>query len=135
LDGLWRHTCFEAFIAAAGRPGYAELNFSPSGAWAAYHFAGYRTGMQPVELPLAPTATWSRRPGQLQLQVVLQPAVLDPLAGAGPWRVAMPAVIEEQSGTISYWAWRHPAAQPDFHHSGGFVLEVPGHQAGHARER
>jgi hypothetical protein len=40
-DGLWRQTCFEAFIGAASAR-YCEYNFSPSGAWAAYHFSGYR---------------------------------------------------------------------------------------------
>ncbi|MDB6009361.1 MAG: hypothetical protein JWL65_1611, partial [Gammaproteobacteria bacterium] len=33
-DGLWKHTCFEAFIAIPGMPGYYELNFSPSQEWA-----------------------------------------------------------------------------------------------------
>ena len=47
-DGLWRHTCFEAFVAAAGPREYWEFNFSPSGAWAAYHFTGYRAGMAPL---------------------------------------------------------------------------------------
>src|SRR4051812_17339013 len=37
-DGLWRHTCFEAFIGTRDVPDYWEYNFSPSGAWAAYHF-------------------------------------------------------------------------------------------------
>ena len=48
-DGLWRHTCFEAFIAPAGSSEYWEYNFSPSGAWAAYHFTAYRTGMTPLD--------------------------------------------------------------------------------------
>ena len=43
-DDLWRHTCFEAFIAEPRSAAYCELNFSPSGEWAAYRFAGYRTG-------------------------------------------------------------------------------------------
>jgi hypothetical protein len=38
-DGLWRHTCFEAFIRAAPDTEYYELNFSPSGQWAAYQFS------------------------------------------------------------------------------------------------
>ncbi len=45
-DGLWRHTCFEAFIRASSDIGYYELNFSPSGQWAAYQFSGYRNGMR-----------------------------------------------------------------------------------------
>ena len=47
-DGLWRHTCFEAFICRRATGEYWEYNFSPSGAWAAYQFSGYRAGMQPL---------------------------------------------------------------------------------------
>src|SRR5579862_1162108 len=32
-DGLWRHTCFEAFVAANDAAGYYEFNFSPSLDW------------------------------------------------------------------------------------------------------
>jgi hypothetical protein len=35
---LWQHTCFEAFISVKGKPDYYELNFAPSGEWAAYSF-------------------------------------------------------------------------------------------------
>ena len=34
-DRLWQHTCFEAFIARRDARAYCELNFSPSGEWAA----------------------------------------------------------------------------------------------------
>ncbi len=44
-DELWRHTCFEAFLKTPGESGYRELNFSPSGEWAAYRFDAYRAGM------------------------------------------------------------------------------------------
>src|SRR5689334_2855638 len=47
-DGLWRHSCFEAFIGHEGASEYWEYNFSPSGAWAAYHFSAYREGMAPL---------------------------------------------------------------------------------------
>ena len=40
-DELWKHTCFEAFIASQGDE-YRELNFSPSTACAAYSFESYR---------------------------------------------------------------------------------------------
>jgi hypothetical protein len=36
VEGLWKHTCFEAFVAAGEGEGYVELNLSPSGAWAAW---------------------------------------------------------------------------------------------------
>src|SRR5260370_31796663 len=41
---LWRHTCFEAFVAIEGQPAYHEFNFAPSGEWAVYAFRGYRDG-------------------------------------------------------------------------------------------
>jgi len=125
---LWRHTCFEAFIATAGSPGYAELNFSPSGQWAAYTFTGRRTGMRTPPLEAAPSAAWQRTDGRLELHVEIR---LDGLLSAprgSALRLALSAVIEEESGTISYWALRHPEQQPDFHHPGGFVLELPGQE-------
>src|SRR5262245_25400551 len=42
VDGLWRHTCFEAFVSVPGDSAYQEFNFSPSGEWAGYHFREYR---------------------------------------------------------------------------------------------
>src|SRR5258708_31011963 len=54
-DGLWRHTCFEAFVGAG--TGYLECNFAPSTQWAAYRFAGYRNGMTPAsEIATRPIA-------------------------------------------------------------------------------
>src|SRR2546428_7661855 len=43
-DGLWQHTCFEAFIRHESEPGHYEFNFAPSGAWAAYAFSRYSDG-------------------------------------------------------------------------------------------
>jgi len=34
------------------------------------------------------------------------------------------AVIEEESGTLSYWALRHAPGRADFHHPDGFALEL-----------
>lgn len=122
-DGLWRHTCFEAFIAMPGSDAYCELNFSPSGEWAAYAFTGYRAGMTVLELPGPPEARWTRGDNSLELAVVLElPAFF---RHAGPLRLGASAVLEAQSGTISYWALRHPAGQPDFHHPESFVWELP----------
>src|SRR5580692_8689743 len=49
-DNLWKHTCFEAFMAVTGVPGYQELNFSPSQRWALYTFSAYREGMSPTNV-------------------------------------------------------------------------------------
>ncbi len=125
VDDLWRHTCFEVFISIPGSPGYSELNFSPSGQWAAYTFTGRRTGMRAASLQAPPSAAWRRTARRLELNVEID---LDgPLSGSGgkAVRLALSAVIVEESGTISYWALRHPTEQPDFHHPDGFVLELP----------
>jgi hypothetical protein len=124
-DGLWRHTCFEAFIAAPPSTAYCELNFSPSGQWAAYRFTAYRAGMTTIELSRAPEIIWRRTETELQLDVKLPAA--DMLAGVddSPLKVAFAAVVEDQSGTIGYWAVRHPARAPDFHHVDGFVKSLP----------
>ena len=47
---LWKHTCFEAFIARgpARKGPYSELNFSPAGLWQGFTFEGYREGGVPT---------------------------------------------------------------------------------------
>src|SRR5262245_38185158 len=50
-DGLWHHSCFEAFLRPDASDSYHEFNFAPSGEWAAYRFAGRRAGQSPAELP------------------------------------------------------------------------------------
>ena len=65
-DELWRHTCFEVFVALPDSDAYCELNFSPSTEWAMYGFVGYRRGMTPIEVrrPAARGgATHAARPG------------------------------------------------------------------------
>ena len=115
-DGLWKHTCLEAFVAAAGR-GYRELNLSPGGAWAAYRFEGRRQGM--AQAGIGPPAV--ERDGGSGFLAAWD---LD-LPPDAPWRVGVAAVIEEAGGRLSYWALRHPAGQPDFHDPDCFVLELP----------
>ena len=132
-EDLWRHTCFEAFIAASGSAAYSELNFSPSGQWAAYAFTGRRTGMRALNPEVPPAAAWRRTDGQLTLSVEI---FLDGLLsgpGHSALRLGLSAVIEEESGTISYWALRHPETRPDFHHPVGFVLGLPGHEPANKR--
>ncbi len=122
-DGLWRHTCFEAFVRVPGEARYAEFNVSPSGDWAAYRFDGYREGMRDLELAGEPAAEIRR--GDARLGVALRLVQLP-----GPWgrahalRVGVGAVVEEAGGNLAYWALAHPPGVPDFHHAAGFALEV-----------
>jgi hypothetical protein len=120
-DELWRHTCLEAFVQADGDPGYREFNVSPGGAWAAYRFDAYRQGMANAEI--GPPDVFLTGPGGYEIHWL---TIWDlDLPADIAWRVGVSAVIEEASGRISYWAVRHPAGRPDFHHADGFALELP----------
>jgi hypothetical protein len=123
-DGLWKHTCFEAFVAADDAPGYFEFNFSPALAWAAYRFDYYRAGMTAATLAQAPGLTVRRSGGHLELTATVYLAGLPRLSQARALRVGLAAVIEEEGGRLSYWALRHAAGNPDFHHPDGFALEL-----------
>ncbi len=118
-DELWKHTCFEAFIRSAGTPAYHELNFSPSTEWAAYAFEDYRKGMTPVRVPRSPAIRVGRSVQHLQLDVRFDLRTL-----SRPAALALAAVIEDQGGRLSYWALKHPAGKPDFHHPDSFALEL-----------
>ena len=124
-DGLWRHTCFEAFVAADDEPAYREFNFSPSSAWAAYRFASERQrdpnaeAREPVLLrPPQITVT----PQAITLTVRV-PATALPRSPA-VLSLGLCAVIEELDGHLSYWALHHPAAHADFHHRDGRTLRL-----------
>jgi hypothetical protein len=93
-DGLWQHTCFEAFIGEAHGTAYHELNLSPSTEWAAYRFDGYRSGMA---IALADPGISFRSEGDtLELS-----AVVHNLSAEAPWNIGLSAVIEAKDGTKS----------------------------------
>jgi hypothetical protein len=123
-DKLWQHTCFEAFLRAAGGDNYYELNFASSARWGAYHFTGYRTGMrEAAEISAIPIEVQSTSES-LTLQASVKLDHLSGLSRDRPWRLGLSAVIEERSGRKSYWALAHPPGNPDFHHPAGFVHEL-----------
>lgn len=123
-DGLWQHTCFEAFVATDIGPAYFEFNFSPGLDWAAYRFAAYRHGMTPANLAQAPGLNVRRTADRLDLSATVHLAGLAALSQARRLRVALAAVVEEDSGRLSYWALRHVPGNPDFHHADSFALEL-----------
>ena len=125
-DGLWNHTCFEAFIGAPGVPGYYELNFSPSGQWAIYHFDSYRKGMSPADVSAPPHLAIRRSDEGLELKATIRLHELSALQSARTLKLALSAVLEDDGGNLSYWALKHAPDKPDFHHPDGFVLELPG---------
>lgn len=125
IDGLWEHTCLEAFVAPVDAAAYWELNLSPSGDWQCYRFDGYRSGMEVearVERPLRLKVTRDGDVCRLDATVDLTAI---PAVAAAAIDVGLSAVIERDDGTRGYWALRHAASQPDFHDRAGFVLRLP----------
>ncbi|URW76355.1 DOMON-like domain-containing protein [Sphingomonas donggukensis] len=116
-DELWRTTCFEMFWKPDGGDAYVEFNLSPSLGWAAYRFDRYRDRMRDLPLVIAPQI--ERVPGGVEVDIDLTSVP------RGPATIGLSAVIEEIDGTKSYWALRHPAGPPDFHHPDCFAFELP----------
>ena len=112
------------FVWPHGGASYAEFNFSPSEAWAAYDFTAWREGMAERAISHDPVIT--PRSGR---QVLIMDVAL-PLADlpAFPAALSLTAVIEEEGGHKSYWAMAHgDRGKPDFHDPACFAatLEPP----------
>jgi len=130
---LWRHTCFEAFVRAEDAVAYHELNLAPSGEWAVLAFRDYRVpddtprlgddGLPPA-IALPPRVAVRVGPDRIELDATVALDALAPEYTATALSIALATVVEETSGTRSYWALRHPAGAPDFHHRDAFGLRV-----------
>jgi hypothetical protein len=123
-DGLWQHTCFEAFVRTSLGAGYYEFNFAPSTQWAAYWFSGYRTGMRVATEISAPHIEVQSSRECYRLQASLELDRLSDLRLDAGWRLGLSALIEETSGRKSYWALAHPPGKADFHHPDCFAYEL-----------
>jgi hypothetical protein len=135
-DGLWQHTCFEAFLAPLGGESYWEVNLSPSGDWNVYRFAAYRSAQQLEEsytqLPFtlmgprpAPPQTSCQNPSvRVLLELDLCCPLPPELAQTPQLELGLTAVIEQADGALSYWALNHPGTEPDFHDRRGWSLRL-----------
>ncbi len=122
-DGLWQHSCFEAFLRSDAGDYYYEFNFAPSGNWAAYRFASRREGRQSPAMP-APLLEFRRAADVFELNSTIALSGIPDFAEAQALQAGLAAVIEDQNGGLSYWALAHRAAQPDFHDPETFGLRV-----------
>lgn len=123
-DGLWRHTCFEAFVRPVVGEAYYEFNLVPSTRWAAYRFDGYRSGRRAAEFMDAPRILGQSDDEGYVLHAELSLGGLPDLPLDAAWRLGLSAVIEEATGALSHWALAHPPGKADFHHRDGFALEL-----------
>ena len=121
-DGLWQHTCLEAFIASEGEAAYREFNFSPSGHWAHYAFATERQRHTTPAPARAPLLDMRRTSAGYELVAVLDRASLP---AARVLQIGLCAVVESIDGHVSHWALRHPHDKPDFHDRSGWTLHLP----------
>jgi hypothetical protein len=120
-DELWRTTCFELFLMFDDEEHYVEFNFSPSSAWAAYAFDGYREGMAELPRDIVPHVARIERGVEVDCDLGGLPH--------GELLMSLTAVIEEAGGRRSFWALQHPPGAPDFHHRDCFAarLTAPAH--------
>jgi hypothetical protein len=121
-DGLWRHSCFEVFIGHGTAKDYWEYNLSPSSAWAAYHFTAYREGMAPLLKGAPPMISQTTGSDSFELVAVLDLSWLAKSSAGAGLRLGLAAVIEDKTRLLSYWALKHSAEKPDFHHADSFVV-------------
>jgi hypothetical protein len=119
-NGLWESTCFELFLRREGEDGYLELNFSPSGEWAAYAFRGYREGMVQAAMPGPPQIRTSVTPDRLEVEVAVSPWLDE-----GPYAMNIAAILQSRTGDRTFWASDHAGDAPDFHQPGCFREQLP----------
>lgn len=119
-DGLWRHTCFEAFVGVPDDPAYVELNIAPSKRWAAYCFDDYRAGMRRAAAAPRRSFVWHRYDATLMADFDLPDLPAD-----RAWQLGLSAVIETLDGARGYFALVHPAGNPDFHNRDCFIATLP----------
>jgi hypothetical protein len=124
-DRLWKHTCFEAFVSVGDSAAYHEFNFAPTREWAAYAFRRYRESVPQKPAAIAPVIVVARGADVFELSVTVSLEPLFALQSRAGLRLGLSAVIEENHGSRSYWALRHPPGRPDFHHAEAFTLEIP----------
>lgn len=124
-DRLWEHTCCEIFIARNGVPGYYEFNLAPSGEWAAYAFERYRERVVLDDAnALDPQIAVRRFEKKFELNALILLDRLSPTHADSALALGLAAVVEDQDGSLSYWALLHPPGKPDFHHPDAFALTL-----------
>jgi len=118
-DGLWQHTCCEAFVAATGEAVYREFNFSPSSRWAAYRFDAYRQRNMAWQPETHPIVSLQIAGDCIRLHADVPASQLPAEASLD---LGLTVILETLAGDKSYWALRHGGQQPDFHLRDSFTL-------------
>ena len=117
-DGLWQTTCFEAFIAKDGEPGYWEINLAPSGDWNVYRLDDYRRGLRPE--PSIQELGHRIQGHQAGFAIDLAIKLDSLMVVDSELELSLTAVLEQRGHGCSFWAWSHQAEEPDFHQRSSF---------------
>ncbi len=127
---LWQNTCFELFARLPGQNEYWEWNFSPDAQSNFFCFTAYRNREHLLE-PSGNGIELQRffhEGNDLRLSLRLGPPPGETLkwiwATMTPLELSPTLVLKYKDGSLGYWASRHPAPQPDFHHAGNFVISI-----------
>ena len=117
---LWQETCFEFFVRHPDGE-YLECNFSPSGQWACFSFAGYRRRMKKMNLQNDPKILVDSSAGRFRLEVLLDFNGVDLSKYLEPeLLISLTIVIKMRDQRYCYYAMNFPDGQADFHHLDGF---------------
>jgi hypothetical protein len=110
---LWQNTCYEAFFAVPGAPGYWELNLSSLGRWNLYWFQGYRDPSPARASQDFSLVTLRTSPSSLhaELQANRDLSALD---------FSLCAVVVAE-GKTHYLSTAHAGTKPDFHLRASFT--------------
>lgn len=125
-DGLWKHSCCEAFLGRKGHSEYLEFNLSPSGAWACYAFEGPRVRSANASNMPPPEIRTFRRQNGFTLHAKIPR--LPPQYLLSDLDVGLTTVLEmifDKTPCLSYWAIAHDAPVPDFHLRSSFAGLLP----------
>lgn len=119
---LWETTCFECFIGRPDQINYWEFNLAPNANWNAFALDDYRQGIREAESIQQIAITTERTRDRFTLSTVLP---LNQLVDRQfPIAVSITAVIQDQSGALSYWAIQHSGSEPNFHQRDSFVVQL-----------
>jgi hypothetical protein len=123
-DGLWEHTCFEAFVGKPGDQGYWEINLSPSGDWNYYRLSGYRENLQADTTVEKLAITLEKNESGLELSCTVPLGAL--IESDTSLEISLTAVLEHPTQGCSFWAWKHSGKEADFHLRDSLRILEPG---------
>lgn len=131
---LWEQSCFEIFIRPLNTEAYLEFNLSSNGDWNAFVFKDYRLplmedgALTPAPMDKAPICASTGIPRndsawRLDVQIDLSHLPREFHLPANRM-IALSCILKDLKGNLHYFALKHPAEKPDFHHQESFCLRI-----------